>query len=231
MNAAVKLAAFAVILGGALGGGAALGTAVGPIDVDSETVRHDGSHSTHPDNESAPATGSSPGTGAGSSTSTTTGIDATGAPPPGGPVSQAGYTLVPEALVMQGTPATPFRFRITGPDGAAVRDVDLAPPGAPHLVVVSHDLRTQARLHPTLGSDGAWSTTVPPLAPGPYRAIVDFAVAGGPEVTLGVDLVVPDPAQPAPPPDTGTTGTTSPTTTPGSSAGHQDHGTLNEEER
>lgn len=58
MNAAGKLAAFAVVLGGALGGGAALGAVAGPIDVDAD----DGDTAVHGGHET---TSTSTGTSAG----------------------------------------------------------------------------------------------------------------------------------------------------------------------
>jgi hypothetical protein len=181
VSAGGKLAGFAVVLGVALGGGAAVGNAVGPIDVESdEPAGHGGGH------ETAAAQPAS------------TGSDEL----PGGVlVSQGGYTLEPEYTTLDGpldgAERTPFRFRITGPDGAAVRDFDVAHERELHLIVVGRDLREYAHLHPQRASDGTWSVELPRLEPGAYRAFADFAVADGPELTLGVDLTVPGSARPA----------------------------------
>jgi hypothetical protein len=56
MNAAGKLTAFAVVLGGALGGGAALGAVVGPIDVDGNEPAVHGRHDTRNPGVDTPAT-------------------------------------------------------------------------------------------------------------------------------------------------------------------------------
>jgi hypothetical protein len=177
VNAAGKLATFAVVLGVALGGGAAVGNAAGPLDVDDgdDMAQHNAGATAEP----APA--------------------AAGAEElPGGVlVSQSGYTLEPERTMLDRATGTRFRFRIAGPDGAAVRDFEVAHERELHLIVVGRDLRTYAHVHPTRAADGTWSVELPRLAPGAYRAFADFAVAGGPELTLGVDLTVPGPAEPA----------------------------------
>jgi hypothetical protein len=174
VNATGKLAAFAVVLGVALGGGAAVGNAVGPIDVESgdDMAQHN--------------------TGATAEPTPTAAADEL----PGGVlVSQSGYTLEPERTVLDGAAGTPFPFHIAGPEGDAVRDFEVAHERELHLIVVGRDLRTYAHLHPTRAGDGTWSAELPPLAPGAYRAFADFAVTDGPELTLGVDLTVPGPAE------------------------------------
>jgi hypothetical protein len=172
VSPASKLGAFALVLGVALGGGAAVGNAVGPIDVerDGETTA---GHGGHDSGEGQPA------------------ASAGEAVPGGLQISQDGYTLVAERTLLDGTPGAPFRFRIAGPDGAAVREFELDHERELHLIVVGRDLRRYAHLHPSRASDGTWSVDLPRLAPGAYRAFADFAVAGGPELTLGVDLTVP----------------------------------------
>lgn len=192
MNPAGKLAAFAVVLGVALGGGAAVGSAVGPIDVDDEnddTGGHGGGHETEAQPEAQPAPGEADEL-------------------PGGVlVSQSGYTLDAERTILDGTEETPFRFRITGTDGDAVHDFDVAHERELHLVVVGRDLRTYAHLHPQRAEDGTWSVPLPALAPGAYRAFADFAVTEGPELTLGVDLTVPGDVASAPVPGAADTAT------------------------
>jgi hypothetical protein len=168
-----KLGAFALVLGLALGGGAAVGNVVGPIDVEDANEGDGGGHDEHDSAEAQPAS-----------------ADA-GEPAPGGlQVSQAGYTLSASPTVVDGTPGRPFMFQVTGPDGAAVRDFELNHEREMHLVIVGRDLRTYAHLHPSRDGDGTWTIPLPALAPGAYRAFADFAVADGPELTLGVDLTV-----------------------------------------
>jgi hypothetical protein len=197
VNAAGKLAAFAVVLGGALGGGAALGAFAGPIDVD-DPPEH---------GEHEPTSRSADPQAASGATNTEREIDMAENLPGGVLVSQAGYTLDVDDTTLDGVAGAPFRFRITGPDGSAVRDFDLGHERELHLIVVGRDLRTYAHLHPTRSSDGTWSAELPTLAPGAYRAFADFAVTDGPELTLGIDLTVPGPSQAAALPDAATTAT------------------------
>lgn len=187
-NPAGRLGAYALVLALALGGGAAVGSVVGPIDVD-EPAPHD-DHA---------GTGADAGRGAEAEAAP---VAATEAGLPGGlAVSQSGYTFAPDATVVDGTAGAPFRFRVTGPDGDPVHDYEVAHERELHLIVVGRDLTTYAHLHPIRDGDGTWTAELPALAPGAYRAFADFAVAGGPELTLGVDLTVPGSARPAPLPE------------------------------
>jgi hypothetical protein len=176
VNAAGKLAGFAVVLGAVLGGGAAVGSAVGPIDVANDDTDGHGGH----------ASGET-----GDTSATDAEVDLEATLPAGLMVSQAGYTLVPDGVVLDGMEGAPFRFRITGPDGTALEDFEPEQERELHLVVVSRDLTTYAHLHPTRSADGTWSVPMPALTAGAYRAFADFTVADGPDLTLGVDLTVP----------------------------------------
>jgi hypothetical protein len=182
----------------ALGGGAAVGNAVGPVDVGGdETAEHDGRPSTDP--QHAPGDDEAAGPDS---------APAGGEELPGGVlVSQAGYTLEAERTLLDGPRDAPFRFRITGPDGTPVRDFDFAHERELHLIIVGRDLTSYAHLHPDRADDGTWSIPLPALAPGAYRAYADFAVTDGPELTLGVDLSVPGAARPAPLPRDATSAT------------------------
>ena len=193
MSPAGKLGAFALVLGVALGGGAAVGNVVGPIDVDGEGGARGhatGGHGRH-ETPGAPAAAS----------------DAGQTIPGGLQVSQGGYTLAPERTVLDGALDSAFRFRIDGPDGTAVRDFELSHERELHLIVVSRDLQTYAHLHPTRDRSGTWSVDLPALAPGTYRALADFSVTDGPEVTLGVDLTVPGTVRSTPLPPAAATAT------------------------
>jgi hypothetical protein len=67
-----------------------------------------------------------------------------------------------------------------------------------HLIVVRRDFRGFQHLHPVLDeATGEWSTDVR-LSPGGWRVLADFVPAGGEDLTLGSDLLVPgDVARPA----------------------------------
>lgn len=197
MNATGKLAAFAVVLGGALGGGAVLGAITGPVDVDGSTADHGA-------NETI-SRGAAPQAGSGNSETAEEEIEMAENLPGGVLVSQAGYTLDADETTLDGAEGTAFRFRILGPDGSAVSEFDLGHERELHLIVVGRDLGTYSHLHPTRDDGGTWTAHLPALAPGAYRAFADFAVTGGPELTLGVDLAVPGATHPAPLPAAVTT--------------------------
>ena len=99
--------------------------------------------------------------------------------------------------------ATMFDFRVLDGDGRPVTDFDVEQGKRMHLVLVSRDLSRHAHLHPELGADGTWTTRLT-LAPGAYRAVMDFST-GGERRTLGIDLAAEGPLELAPlPPPTGT---------------------------
>ena len=113
-----------------------------------------------------------------------------------------GYTFSAESTLLDGTAGAPFRFRITDPAGAVVHDYAVTHERQLHLVLVARDLAAYHHLHPTLEADGSWAVALPALTPGAYRAFAAFTVAGGPALTLGLDLFVPGGAlySPLPPP-------------------------------
>ncbi len=85
---------------------------------------------------------------------------------------------------------TAYRFRVLGEDGP-ITEYDVEQGKQLHLVLVSRDLARYAHLHPELAPDGTWSTLLT-LAPGSYRAVADFSVAGT-RHSLAVDVAVPGP--------------------------------------
>jgi hypothetical protein len=192
VNARSKLAAFGLVLAGALGLGALAGNVVGPISASEDRMEGDRMEMDGGAHETA-------------------GADSAGGDldvPAGVLISQEGYTLEPEATILPTGAGEPeLRFRIAGPDGHPVRDYVADHERELHLIVVSTDLATYHHLHPRRDGDGTWSTTLPDLAPGTYRAFADFAVAGGPELTLGVDLGVAGDATVAPLPTPAETAT------------------------
>ena len=164
MNTATKLGAYGLVLAAALGGGAAIGGAAGPIEVDDAPA-----HDQH-DPASTPDSGrASPDVG-------------------GLAVSDAGYRFVPEDRLAD---AGEFAFTIEGPDGSPATAFDVEHDKRLHLVVASRDLRDYAHLHPNMDASGRWTVDLPELTPGAYRAFADFHPTGDDALTLGVDLTVP----------------------------------------
>ena len=98
-------------------------------------------------------------------------------------------------------------FRIEGEDGQAVRDFDVEHDKRMHLIVVRRDLTGFQHLHPTIGSDGTWSTPIRFADAGTYRVFADFKTAGRSR-TLGTDVSVPGDFNSQPLPAPATTATT-----------------------
>jgi hypothetical protein len=110
---------------------------------------------------------------------------------PGGlAVSAAGYTLQVNPKTLEVGQEEMFGLRILDRGGHAVRDFDEQHEERMHLMVVRRDLIHYQHLHPSLGTDGAWSVPLVLPEPGVYRAFADFS-AGGESLTLGADLHVP----------------------------------------
>ncbi|MFF8261327.1 hypothetical protein [Streptomyces virginiae] len=120
-------------------------------------------------------------------------------PLPGGlQISQDGYTLDLLTPRLAAGQVAPLRFAIRDEAGKAVTDYARAHDKDLHLIVASRDLNTFRHLHPTLGSDGTWSTPVDLPEAGDYRVFADFTPAGqgAKPLTLGADLPVAGPYQP-----------------------------------
>lgn len=196
MNTGLKLGAYGLILAAALGGGAVVGAAIGPDESDDATPAHD-AHGDAPTTTVAADADGGHETGAAAGDGNTS---ATSSPPaPGGVVASNGdYTFQPARTVLGGAAGDPFEFQIVAADGSVVDDYEMRHERELHLIVVSTDLATFHHLHPQRNDDGTWSTTLPRLAPGTYRAYADFAAAGDEDVTLGVLLTVPGDAAPRP---------------------------------
>ena len=177
MNAAAKLGAYGLVLAGVLGAGAAVGEAVGPVDV--------GDGAAHEADGDGHAAGS----------------DAAALPAGGLLVSQDGFTFDVHDRTI-GDQA--FTFTILGPDGGAVTEYEELHERELHLILVSRDLRQFAHVHPERDATGTWSVDLPDLTPGSYRAYADMQPAGADDLTLGIDVVVPGPADtPGAPPRQG----------------------------
>ncbi len=168
MSATGRLGAYGLVLAAALGGGAAVGAAAGPVET--------GTTEPHETHEGDGAT-----------------ADAAELPAGGLLVSQDGYTLLPEDRLAD---AGELAFTVVGPDGSPVQSYEELHDRELHLIVASGDLRDYAHLHPERDDAGRWTVDLPELPPGPYRAFADFRPAGAEQLTLGVDLVVPGPVGP-----------------------------------
>lgn len=106
-------------------------------------------------------------------------------------VSEAGYTLAPQATAVRPGDAVPFRFTVNGPDGRPVTDYAEAHEKELHLIVVRRDLDGFQHVHPTRAADGTWSVPLDLSVAGTYRVFADFQPRGlGRELTLGTDLHV-----------------------------------------
>lgn len=118
---------------------------------------------------------------------------------PGGlQVAQDGYRLAPVSPELSTLGATPFAFRVLGPDGAPVTAYTAAHDKDLHLVVVRRDLSGFQHVHPVLGADGAWSVPLRVGQPGQYRVFADFQPAGRDKgLILGVDVPAPGDYRPA----------------------------------
>jgi hypothetical protein len=185
MRTPAKLASFGAVLAIALGGGAGLGAAAGPIDVTGSDEHDD----THPATEVA--TAETPPAAAATDAAAAAGSADSDAGLPGGlTVAQAGYRLVPATSSVAAGRPSDLSFRVVDDAGAAVTGFEEEHERPLHLIVVDRDLVDYAHLHPALGDDGTWTVGLPALAPGPYRAFADFRPTGGEALTLGVDLTV-----------------------------------------
>src|SRR5689334_1909312 len=117
----------------------------------------------------------------------------TGAGHPGTAVSAGGYTLSPATTTVPVGRATPFTFRILGPNQQPVTAFAVTHDKPMHLIVVRHDLTGFQHRHPTMAADGTWSIPLTLSQPGIWRAYAEFAPsASAPTpLALAVDLTVP----------------------------------------
>lgn len=175
-SASARLGAYGVVLLLALGGGALVGSTIGPDAADQDEM---------------------------ADMTDMTDQDAAGDELPAGlTVSRGGYTLDLRTPVVDAAAPAHLELVIEGPDGDTVTGYDVEHDKELHLVIVSRDLAEYAHVHPTRDDDGTWTVTGTALTPGSYRVFADFTPAGGEGLTLGADLTVPgqhDPVPLAPP--------------------------------
>lgn len=211
MNTPARVGAYVlglgVIFASALGTGAALGSDAPPR---TEAAPQTG---TDPHTEADAHAGTDPHAGGTTEDATAAHAHAeataegAAAVPAGLQISQDGYTLVPLTTVLTPGKETDFRFAVTGPGGAPVTAYQVKHEKKLHFIVVSRDLGGFWHLHPEQDGDGVWSVRLTLPAAGAYRAFADFAPEGGPDLTLGADLLVPGTYTPRPLPPASRTAT------------------------
>jgi hypothetical protein len=109
--------------------------------------------------------------------------------PAGLALEQDGYRLVQERDAFTAGRAEPYEFRILGPDGEVVRELDVEHERRLHLIVVSRaPEKVFLHLHPRQRADGSWSVPLRLPVNGSYRVFADFTTEGE-RRTLGRDLV------------------------------------------
>jgi hypothetical protein len=171
MNAPTRVTGFLVGVLAVFGIAYAVGWQVGPIGAAADAHASGGS--------SAHASAHGHGASSGSSTDV-----------PGGlMVSSAGYTLALDDSVAPAGRGQRIAFVIEGPDGP-VTAYDVEHGKRLHLIAVRRDFTGFQHVHPTLDSDGTWSTNLD-LTPGQWRVFADFRPTGAEPLTLGADLSVP----------------------------------------
>ncbi len=161
MNVALKLGLFAVAMVAAFGAATAVGNAFDPVVTSQPAAMDHGA-------DAVP-------------------IDHT----PGGlQVAENGYRLVLDETSRQPAAEAEVSFRIIAPSGKPLTNYATLHDKLMHLIVAKRDLTGFQHVHPTLGSDGTWTTDVA-LTAGQWRVFADFDPAGDdPQLTLGSDLSV-----------------------------------------
>jgi hypothetical protein len=194
MTAPTRLVAFAVALTLLFGVAVAAGSALGPDrDGDRSAAGREDGHAGGEDGAHA----AEPTGGAAPDADAVRGLA----------VSHDGLTLsLQETDLPRDRPAV-LTFSVDGPDGRPVRDFEVEHERRMHLIVVRRDGHGFQHLHPELGEDGRWRTTLTVPDAGAYRVFADFSREGE-AWTLAADLVVDGPADYRPlPPATATTTT------------------------
>ncbi|GLY64910.1 hypothetical protein [Amycolatopsis taiwanensis] len=123
-------------------------------------------------------------------------------------ITQDGYTFAPETTRTTAGERVDYRFRILGPDGAAVTSLTEVHGKKIHLIIVRRDLTGFWHLHPEDQGEGTWSVPLTLTEAGEYRAFIDFQATGTHGLTLGADLSVAGNYQPRPVPDIAAVSTT-----------------------
>ncbi|MBT2234972.1 hypothetical protein [Nonomuraea sp. NEAU-A123] len=166
MNTAAKLGTYvlglAVVFGGALGVGSAVGEVAPPAAEESQGAAH----------------------------STETAAAVREDTPGGLQMSENGYTLTPLTSTIRPGEPTDFQFKVTGPGGEPVTDYQVQHDKKLHFIVVSRDLTNFQHVHPAEAGGGVWTIKLTLPTAGAYRAFADFAPTGADGLTLGTDVLV-----------------------------------------
>jgi hypothetical protein len=104
-------------------------------------------------------------------------------------MTQDGYTLDLDRPSLPPGTATELSFRVLDPHGEPLTAYEASHDEDLHLIAVRRDLTGFQHVHPELGGDGTWRTTLA-LTPGEWRVFADFVPPGGEGLTLGTDLSV-----------------------------------------
>jgi len=166
MNTAGRVTAYAVGLVVAFGGAFAVGSVVGPVGVAASAA---GTEQAHVEAGGAHAEGGDDMQGMT--------VDEVSAAK-GLSITDQGFTLQPLTDTVPADTETNYRFRIVGPDGAAVTDYTVEHDKQLHLIVVRRDLSNFQHVHPVLAADGTWTVPLTLPVAGVYRVFADFAPAG-----------------------------------------------------
>ncbi|MGV9313207.1 hypothetical protein ACWDR0_13580 [Streptomyces sp. NPDC003691] len=120
---------------------------------------------------------------------------------PGGlSVSESGYTLEFDSVILPAGPQT-VSFRITGPDGRPVTDFTPEHEKTLHLIAVRRDTAGFQHVHPVMDHHGTWTVELT-LEPGAWRFFADIHPTGHDgTITLGIDASVAGQYDPRPLPE------------------------------
>ena len=166
MNTPAKLAGFALGLAAVFGAALGLGAVVGTEPAAAENAAAHGENSRHTD-------GGHGDDGDHAAAATTAEL------PAGLQTTQDGYSLHLAADAVPAATGSSVSFRILDVDSNPVTAFDVAHDEDLHLVAVRRDLSGFQHVHPVLGDDGRWTTTLD-LTAGSWRL---FAVCSAPPMS------------------------------------------------
>ncbi len=117
-----------------------------------------------------------------------------------------GFTFASSISTLAPGTAQDYRFRIMGQAGRPHTTFSVDQTKLMHFYAIRADLTGYRHLHPSMASDGTWSTALPLKDPGPYRVFASFIAkdSAGKDhpLVLSRELMVPGSYQPVslPPP-------------------------------
>lgn len=196
-NTGVRITAYAAALAATFGVAYGVGTAADPVVAEKPPpARHGKEH------EVGGGSGGKPGE------------KAPAEPPAGGlQISDGGYRLALEQTAIAAGARTELTFSIKDEHGRNLLSYEREHEKELHFIVASRDLTVFRHLHPRRAADGVWSIPVEVPKAGDYRVFADFTPGGGSgargdghegghaaaatNLTLGADLAVSGPYEPA----------------------------------